>query len=187
MGSILNDTLVKLYPLRAVTLVENHDTQPLQALESPVEDWFKPLAYAIILLQEAGYPNVFHADYYGAEYSGEGRDGNTYDISLKSHKLVIDELLGLRKNYAYGKQHSYYDHQDIVGFTREGRNSQSGLAVLMSDSAGGEKRMYVGKQHAGKCFIDALEVIAGCINIDASGHGLFRTAGGSVSVYMAQK
>ncbi len=27
-----------------LTLVDNHDTQPLQSLEAPVEDWFKPLA-----------------------------------------------------------------------------------------------------------------------------------------------
>ena len=38
-------------PELAVTLVDNHDTQPLQALEAPVEAWFKPMAYALILLR----------------------------------------------------------------------------------------------------------------------------------------
>ena len=38
----------------AVTFVDNHDSQPLQALESSVEPWFKPLAYAIILLRARG-------------------------------------------------------------------------------------------------------------------------------------
>lgn len=42
-----------------MTLVANHDTQPLQALEAPVEPWFKPLAYALILLRENGVPSVF--------------------------------------------------------------------------------------------------------------------------------
>jgi hypothetical protein len=42
--------------MNAVTLVDNHDTQPLQALEAPVEDWFKPIAYAFILLRKDGYP-----------------------------------------------------------------------------------------------------------------------------------
>ncbi|MFP1495627.1 hypothetical protein ACLB1Q_02310 [Escherichia coli] len=37
-----------------MTLVANHDTQPLQALRAPVEPWFKPLAYALILLRENG-------------------------------------------------------------------------------------------------------------------------------------
>lgn len=45
-----------------MTLVANHDTQPLQALEAPVEAWFKPLAYALILLRENGVPSVFYPD-----------------------------------------------------------------------------------------------------------------------------
>ena len=49
-------------PFHAVTLVANHDTQPLQALEAPVEPWFKPLAYALILLRENGVPSVFYPD-----------------------------------------------------------------------------------------------------------------------------
>jgi hypothetical protein len=44
----------------------NHDTQPLQALESVVEPWFKPLAYAFILLRREGYPCLFLPDYEGA-------------------------------------------------------------------------------------------------------------------------
>jgi alpha-amylase len=56
MGSIMEGTLMRKIPLLAVTLVDNHDTQPLQALESPVADWFKPLAYALIILRAEGYP-----------------------------------------------------------------------------------------------------------------------------------
>ena len=66
MRNLMAGTLMEQQPTLAVTLVDNHDTQPLQALESPVMDWFKPLAYAFILLREEGYPNVFYADYYGA-------------------------------------------------------------------------------------------------------------------------
>ncbi len=55
-----------------MTLVTNHDTQPLQALEAPVEPWFKPLAYALILLRENGVPSVF-ADLFGASYEDTGR------------------------------------------------------------------------------------------------------------------
>ncbi|MGQ7115241.1 hypothetical protein ACUOFC_59035, partial [Escherichia sp. TWPC-MK] len=52
MTQIFTGTLVEADPFHAVTLVANHDTQPLQALEAPVEPWFKPLAYALILLRE---------------------------------------------------------------------------------------------------------------------------------------
>ncbi|HEV2845071.1 MAG TPA: alpha-amylase, partial [Thermoanaerobaculia bacterium] len=42
MRDIMDNTLMEQQPAKAVTLVENHATQPLQALESPVMDWFKP-------------------------------------------------------------------------------------------------------------------------------------------------
>ena len=37
--------------------------------EQSVEPWFKPWAYAFILLREQGYPTVFLADWTGAESS----------------------------------------------------------------------------------------------------------------------
>jgi len=59
MRSIFDNTLVKNRPIDAVTLVNNHDTQPLQALQSFVPTFFQPLAYALILLRVEGYPCVF--------------------------------------------------------------------------------------------------------------------------------
>ena len=48
LRTIFDNTLVQSQPNLAVTVVDNHDTQPLQALEAPVEPWFKPIAYALI-------------------------------------------------------------------------------------------------------------------------------------------
>ena len=59
MRYLFDGTLVNEQPGLTVTLVENHDSQPLQSLESVVEAWFKPLAYALILLRKDGYPCVF--------------------------------------------------------------------------------------------------------------------------------
>ena len=42
LRQIFDNTLVQQQPALAVTLVENHDSQPLQSLESIVEPWFKP-------------------------------------------------------------------------------------------------------------------------------------------------
>ncbi|RSX49980.1 hypothetical protein [Bifidobacterium castoris] len=52
-------------PAYACTFVDNHDTQPGQSLESWVSPWFKPLAYAYILLRDCAMPCVFLGDYYG--------------------------------------------------------------------------------------------------------------------------
>ena len=54
MRTIFDGTLTQDNPTRSVTFVDNHDTQPGQALESWVPDWFKPLAYALILLRQDG-------------------------------------------------------------------------------------------------------------------------------------
>ena len=188
MGRILQGTLMEQQPALAVTLVENHDTQPLQALESPVDWWFKPLAYAIILLRAEGYPSVFYPDYYGASYRDKGGDGNFYDINL-APVAKLPELLAARRDYAYGEQHDWFDHRHVIGWTREGLAEKrgSGLAVLLSDGPGGSKWMYVGVQHAGKRFGDYLGHRGETVRINEHGWAEFHVNGGSVSVWVPSR
>lgn len=177
MRNLLKNTLTEADSWHAVTFVDNHDTQPGQALQSFVMDWFKPLAYGIILLQEAGIPCVFYGDYYGIPHD------NIPPVS------ELKKLLQLRKDYAYGTQHSYYDHPDVVGFTREGveEKPESGLALLVSDGPGGSKQMYIGKQFAGKTFYDAMGKCSERVVIGADGCGTFRVEGGSISVWVTEE
>ncbi|NES86638.1 MAG: alpha-amylase [Moorea sp. SIO2B7] len=180
MRRILDGTLMQQQPALAVTFVENHDSQPLQALESVVEAWFKPLAYALILLRREGYPCVFYADYYGANYNDKG-----YDIWLSSHRGIIDKLLYARKNYAYGEQYDYFDHWDIIGWTRLGDNEHPfAMATLMSNGPGGSKWMEVGKPNA--TFRDLTEHINERVYTNEYGWGEFRCNGGSVSVWIQE-
>ncbi len=65
MRTIFDDTLTQRYPDYASAFVDNHDTQPGQALESWVDGWFKVHAYALILLTQTKYPCVFYGDMYG--------------------------------------------------------------------------------------------------------------------------
>lgn len=180
MRTLMSGTLMAEQPALAVTLVENHDTQPLQALESPVEDWFKPLAYAFILLRDEGYPNVFYADYYGASYTDNG-----YTVNMPSHKWVIDKLLEARHGFAWGSQYDYLDHWDVIGWTRLG-NAQHprALAVLMSDGPGGSKWMEVGK--ADTRFHDLLAHRTDAVTTNQDGWGQFHVDGGSVSVWVEE-
>ena len=177
MSKILDNTLVKEEPMKAVTFVDNHDTEPGQSLFSWVQDWFKPLAYAIILLREQGIPCVFYGDYYGIPQE---------KISPKSE--ILDKLLLLRKDKAYGTQHDYFDAKNIVGWTREGDSNHegSGIAVLLSDFEQGQKQMYVGKQFAGHTFIDSLGNRYEKVVIDEEGNGTFFVNGGSVSVWVEE-
>lgn len=183
MRRLLAGTLVATRPVQAVTFVDNHDSQPLEALESVVEPWFKPLAYALILLRRDGYPCVFYADYYGADYEGHGRDGNVHAIHMPSHRGVIDRLLALRRAHAHGEQLDYFDHWNRIGWVRLGdAHHPKALAVLMSDGPEGTKWMDVRRPHAR--FTDRLGQVAGEVVANAEGWAEFRCGGGSVSVWV---
>lgn len=174
LSKILDGTLVKENRFRAVTFVDNHDTQPGQALESFVERWFKPAAYSIILLRQEGYPCVFYGDFYGIK--------NNNILPLEELKIIME----LRKDKAYGIQHDYFDHPNFVGWTREGEEekSKSGLAVVISNAGDGEKRMYIGKHFGDKKFIDALGKCEDEIVIDEEGYGNFKVKSRSTSVWV---
>ncbi len=183
LRTIFDGSLVKDHPDMAVTLVSNHDTQPLQSLESVVEAWFKPLAYALILLRQGGYPCIFFADYYGAQYQGQGKDGNTYEIEMPSHKWLIDHFLSVRSQYAFGEQHDYFDDPHCIGWTRLGSEEHpGGIAVLLSNEGDQTKPMHVG--FAEREYRDITEHMKETVTTNADGWGDFRCTGRSVSVWV---
>ncbi len=185
MRQIFDNTLVAQQPTLAVTLTENHDSQPLQSLESVVEPWFKPLAYALILLRREGYPCIFHGDYYGAHYKDTGNDGEEYEIWLDSHQWLIDKFLFARKTYAYGEQYDYFDHANTIGWTRLGDEEHpGGMAVVLSNGEEGTKWMEVGQPN--HTYIDITEHISEPITTNDEGWADFRCNGGSVSVWVPQ-
>lgn len=187
LRTIFDGTLVSANPALAVTLVENHDTQPLQALEQPVAQWFRPIAYALILLREAGYPCVFYSDIYGAGYVDGGGDGDQHEIVMEPVS-ELEELLKLRKQYAYGFQADYFDHANCVGWLRRGDEAVegSGLAVLLSNGEEGHKRMEMGATFAGKTLRDALGKIGDTIEVGADGWANLRCPAGGVSVWIVE-
>lgn len=175
MSKIMDNTLMQKNPSLAVTFVDNHDSQPGQSLESWVQDWFKPLAYTLILLQDKGLPCVFYGDYYGIQG----------DSPIAGKQAIIDKLMDLRKEYAYGQQYDYFDHANCVGFTRSGNDEYGyGLAVLMSNGDKGYKKMYVGEQFSGQIWVDYLGESQGEVVIDEDGHANFTCEAGSVSIWV---
>jgi alpha-amylase len=183
MPGLLEGTLMRERAHQIVTFVENHDSQPLQALESVVEPWFKPLAYAVILLRREGYPCVFYPDYYGAEYDDTGKDGGRYNVVMPSHRFLIDKFLHARRHYAWGPQYDYTDHWNCVGWTRLGDEAHpKAMAVILSDGPPGVKWMEVGRPH--RTFIDLTEHVMAPVVTNGDGWGEFRCNGGSVSVWV---
>lgn len=172
MRNIFRGTLTAENPTHAVTFADNHDTQPGQALCSFVQGWFKPHAYALILLREAGYPCVFCGDWQGIAHDG-----------IPAVGTQLEKLLAIRAKYAYGAQHDYFDDCHCIGWTRE----EYGMAVLLSAHGDSDKKMYVGRQHAGRVYTDALGNAQGEVTVDSDGNGLFYVKDGTVSVWLQKQ
>ena len=177
MRNIFNNTIVKNHPLQAVTFVDNHDSQPGQSLDSWVEDWFKEIAYSLILFRKDGYPCIFAGDYYGLK--GE--------IKKDPLKEMIDKMLDVRKKYSFGDQDDYFDNPQVVGWVRRTDSDTSSLAVLISIGDMAEKQMFVGEEEAGKIYVDLSGNNKNEVTIDENGNGIFNVGPGSVSYWAAKE
>jgi alpha-amylase len=187
LRQIFDGTLVKAKPESAITFVDNHDTQPLQSLESWVDAWFRPHAYALILLRQEGIPCVFYTALYGAKYS-DIKEEKQYDIDIAA-TAELETLMKVRAAYAYGEQRDYFDDANMVGWTRNGAETMtgSGCAVLITNGEGGEKTMSMGEAHAGKKMFAALSDPAYEIILNEKGEGVFSVEGGKISVWVFQQ
>lgn len=173
LRDIFKGTLTGENPSRAVTFVDNHDTQPGQALQSYVPAWFRPLAYAMILLREEGYPCVFFGDIYGVPHDG-----------IAPMRKYIAALIQARNRYMSGERREYMDSDDLIGWTYEG-----GLAVIMTDRGSGGMMMSLGAGLAGRTMRrtaiaeDDRDYV---VTLDEQGAGYFETEGGRVAVYTVE-
>ena len=176
MSSLVNGTLLVHDPIQAVSFVENHDTQRGQALESTVQDWFKPQAYALILLAKSGYPCIFYGDLYGTH----GQPS--------PHRWIIERLLKIRQSHAFCEQHTYFDHPHTVGLTRVGQidDPQTGCALLLSNGEDGFKWMDVGQHHAGQLWYEATGTGLSPVTINDEGWGKFTVKAGHLAVWTPQ-
>ena len=189
LRSILDVSLVSEKPNLAVTFVDNHDTQPLQSLEEFTEQWFKPHAYALILLREAGLPCVFYADLYGADYCDKNSRGKKKTIKIPP-LAQLPQLLQLRKDYSYGLQKDYFTDPHCIGWVRQGDPGipGSGCAVILSNhpKKKGKIRMEMGKAFAGKSFHDFLKEASESVFVGNDGYGEFHCDASGVSVWVVQ-
>lgn len=134
LRDLLKGTLVEICPDQAVTFVDNHDSQKTVlgvAGEGLVQTFrlrFDPVdeeRVSVYLLW-----------------------GLLWRKGKKSpHRKVLDMLLRVRKEYAYGEEVDYFDHPNTIGFVRLGDpgHADSGLAVVISNGEDGEKTMSVGR------------------------------------------
>lgn len=175
---IFEGSLVASRPDLAITFVENHDTQRGQALESTVEDWFKPLAYGLILLRQEGKPCLFYGDYYGI--SG--------DFAQASFKEVLDKLTLLRKEAVYGEQVDYFDHANCIAWTCLGDEEHPHpLAVILSNGDEGWKHVEIGQDFVGQTFVDYLGHCSEKVVVAEDGWLDIKVETGSISAWVPEE
>lgn len=169
-----DNTVVGSHPLHAVTFVDNHDTEPGQSLESFIEEWFKPLAYTLILTRQSGYPCLFYGDYYGIK----GKKNPALQKQLEA-------ILLARKNNAYGHQRDYFIEPQTIAWVREGTTLNQGLAALVN-TANTPKliNMSVGVMHKNQHWIDITNNYSGIVVIDNMGLGNFYVNAKSTSIWV---
>ncbi|KAI9838092.1 MAG: hypothetical protein M1819_006247 [Sarea resinae] len=176
LTKIFDDSLVQVEPVNAVTVVTNHDTQKGQTMDTPIEPFFKPLAYSLILLRSEGYPCLFYGDLYGTK--GEHAEGPSCGGKLADITLA-------RKLYAYGRQDNYFDYKTCIGWVRLGTwDHPFGLACVMSNAGPGEKEMFVGEVHAGEVWTDVLGWETSEVQIGKDGKAMFPCPGTSVAIWV---
>jgi alpha-amylase len=100
MGDLDHVGLLGISPAKAVTFIENHDTD----LSSGRVIFNKLLAYAYILTSE-GYPCVFYRDY--------STDKNCYGL-----KAQIDNLIWIHEHLANGPTQQRWKDFDVFAFER---------------------------------------------------------------------
>ncbi len=183
LSKILTGSLLEKKPLFSVSFVENHDTQQLQALESTVKDWFKPLAYAIILLSEEAYPCIFYPDLFGTEYT-DTQDGEEVKIIMPKVE-ILPALLKARHQFAYGEQIRYFDHPDCIAWVRKGNEEHPGCVTIISNSEERSKEIEMGKAYAHTTFTDFLGFRKDEVTADENGKAVLKVNARSVSIWVA--
>jgi len=113
MGGLQNAGYIAIDPLNAVTFVDNADTD-LSFGENVI--WNKILGYALILTAE-GYPAVYYKDY--------STDPGCYGL-----KPLIDNLIWIHENLAFGTTLTRWGDQQVYVFERQG---YPGLLVAMNN------------------------------------------------------
>lgn len=177
LRNLMGSALKAERKMNSVTFVDNHDSQLGQSLESWVEDWFRQIAYSLVLLRKDGYPCVFFGDLYNID------SGHKYG-GMRDRLIPLMEL---RRDYAYGSQEDFLQSPNEVGFVRMGDGDHPGrLAVAITNGPDTAVRMYVGDDQAGKTYIDKLGNNQGQVVIGDDGWADFYVSGGSVSAWVEQ-
>ncbi len=142
MHQLFDGTITSWEPDYSCAFVDNHDTQPGQALESWVGDDFKTRAYASILLRDAQAPFVFYGDLWGIPHDGKQPVPFLREMVWVRANLLGDELVDMNDT----------DHQKMAWLVR----GEHPVFVVWS-GADWKQKDIVEPTLAGRTFVDVTD------------------------------
>lgn len=171
LRTIWKDTLTDHQPAYACAFVDNHDTQRGQALESWVADWFKPQAYAIILLRSQPCPCVFYGDLYGMQDGSSGPVPYLWDMVWIRRNLLSNDL----------KDYPSDDPQMLAWLVR----GEHPVFVILTEGDWKECRIQE-PDLAGRTFLDITDPDHK-VHLNENGEGTFTCRPGSLGIYVTEE
>lgn len=183
LRNVFEGTLCQLQPRKAITFVSNHDTQTGQSLAAPVDNWFVPHAYALILLRKEGHPCAFWGDIYGVH-------GPHARVSSCGGRLI--RIVKARELFAYGEQTDHIlknvnKDPTCIAWSRHWHGASGEdlnmVAVLSTSWSWKKVRMNVGRRCAGQIWTDIMGWSWSGVQIDENGWGSFPVGPRSMGVW----
>ena len=149
------------YENRAVTFVDNHDTDRDEETYTSAISRRKYQSYAYILMRKHGLPTIYWKDYY-----------------IWGMKPELDKLLEARKHFAYGASHEVRNNDaDVYSYVREGLDSVpgTGLVMMISDDDSGDiVTKKINSYQPNTKFYDYTGNVSGIVKTDDQGYGEFK-------------
>lgn len=157
---------------RAITFVENHDTERDGTNEYGTEAivYRKMQAYCYILMRRDGVPSVFWKDYH-------------------SHGLKerIDKLIEARKKFAYGEAYeSDQNDENTYSYIRTGDEEHPGSGLVMMITQHENEEIIEKTVNSGKAdtvYYDYTGNIEEKVETDADANGIFKVKGNAEAGY----
>jgi alpha-amylase len=157
---------------RAITFVENHDTERDGTNEYGTEAIVhrKMQAYCYILMRRDGVPTIFWKDYH-------------------SHGLKerLDKLIAARKSFAYGDAYeSEANDKNTYSYIRTGDQEHPGSGLVMMITQQESEKIIEKKINTGQAetsYYDFTGHIEGKVKTDAEANGVFKVRGSAGEGY----
>lgn len=181
LRTIFDGTLTQAVPTHSISFIDNHDTMPLEAMDSFIPEYFRPTAYSLILLWEHGIPVIFYPDIVSLEYEKEGTHVVLNEV------FGLQEMIKMRNTLAYGFQREYFSAHHLIGWTRPGKEGNGGCAVIISYDPEAAIEMEMGEENKNRRYKNFMNPHHSIIETDNHGKAVFQANENLLSIWIPEE